>query len=472
MPAFPPRTLRAAFRLPAILMATVLCSCLAPSPRAARPSAPPSPEPPWESMSALIALGDPAAALDAYERALAAEPGGRAPRALHAKLLMIAGRLEDAREELSLLLAENPADAEALFQLAVLAGLEGDSAGQAGTLSRVVELEPSHAEALAGLGDFALARGDDEEAARLYGRALASDPDNLVALLGTAQAAFRQKDWEGAEAAAGRATAAQPDYPFAYIDRARARRARGDTAGAIGDLGRAISLDPSYPWSYIDRGKLSLAEGRDAEALADFTMAVELAPEIFAGWALRAPLLEAAGRDAEALFDYERVVSLRPDYWYAWPPLGALCFLAGDWQKARSSFLEASRYDEEDFSLPLLAALSAHRGGDPRTAAAIVEEVLPRMPRDGWEWEVARFLLKPAADMNLVARAQKERNRALRARMLFYLAEMSLAAGRQGMAMSLFADIDGAGAPAAIETRLAKRELARMSSSAQTQESQ
>jgi tetratricopeptide (TPR) repeat protein len=423
-------------------------------------------------MSALIALGDPGAALAQYERALAADPGGRAPRLLHAKLLMMAGRLEEAREELALLLGESSGEAETLFQLAVLEGLEGNGAGQAEALAKVVEVQPTHAEALAGLGDLALARGDDEEAGLLYGRALASDPDNLVALLGSAQAAFRRKDWEGAEAAAGRAAAAQPDYPFAYIDRARARRARGDAGGAIEDLGRAISLDPSYPWSYIDRGRLSLEEGRDAEALADFTMAVELAPELFAGWALRAALLEAAGREAEALSDYERVVSLRPDYWYAWPPLGALYFLAGDWQKARSSFLEAARFDEEDFSLPLLAALAAHRGGQAGKAAAIVEEVLPRMPRDGWEWEVARFLLRPAADMNLVARAQKERSRALRARMLFYLAEMSLAAGRKAMAMSLFADIDGAGAPAAIETRLAKRELARMSGAAQTQESQ
>ena len=451
-------------------MAILLSSCLAPS-RAPHPVRPaPDAQPPWESMSAFIALGDPQSALAAYERALASEPAGRESRVLHARLLMIAGRLAEAREELSLLLAELPRDAEVLYQLSVLEGLEGNAAAQRELLERVVSLDPGHADAAAGLGDLALGRDDPEAAAGYFQSALSADPTNLVALLGTAECRFRQKDWTGAETAAGKAIESQPDYPFAYVDRARARGARGDSKGALEDLGRAIALDPSYPWSYIDRGRLYIREARAEEALADFTMAVALGPEVFAGYAYRAELLDTAGRDREAIADYERVVNLRPDYWFAYPPLAALYFSTGDWVKARTRFLEAARCEEDELSYVLLAALASHRAADRKAAVEILEEALPRMPRDSWQWEVARFLLKPDMDLPLMSRAEKERNRAVRARMLFYLAEMSLAAGRLRTAASWLADIDGAGAPHAIETRLARREFARLT--AHSQESQ
>ena len=99
-----------------------------------------------------------------------------------------------------------------------------------------------------------------------------------------------------------------------------------------------------------------------------------------------------------------------------------------------------------------------------------IEPALPGIPRESWEWDVARFLLKPAADLPLVNRADREKSRQLRARMIFYLAEMSLAAGRERAAMAWLADIDGAGEPGAVETRLARRELARFT--ARTQETQ
>ncbi len=463
----PPRA-RAALLPSIVVMAVLLSSCLAPSPAPRPPSGPDRDDVPWESMSAFIALGDPDSALAAYEQALSRQPAGREARILHARLLLIAGKLVEAREELALLLADGPSDPEALYQLSVLEGLEGDRLARKRLLQQVVLLEPGRADALAGLGDLALEEKDAEAAEELYGSALAVEPSNLVALLGTAEVRARRGDWEGAAAAAGRAVDAQPDYPFARVDRARARRALGDTTGALEDLSAAIALDPSYPWSYIDRGRLYIAEAREAEALADFDMAVALGPEIFAGWAYRAELLAAAGRDGEAAADWERVVSLRPDYWYAYPALGELAFASGDWTRARECFAEASRYEEGSASL-LLAALAARRGGDARAAAALIEPALPRIARDSWEWDVARFLLKPEADLPLVSRADGEKDRALRARMLFYLAEVSLAMGRERAAMSWLADIDGAGDPRAVETRLARRELARFTARKETQ---
>jgi tetratricopeptide (TPR) repeat protein len=443
----------------------VLASCLAPSRQPARP--PLEEQLPWESMSAALSLGDPGKALESYEKALADQPLARDSRLLHARLLMTAGRLADAREELALLVAEQPRDSEVLYNLSLLEGLEGNRERQRELLEKVVSLEPGHADALAGLGDLALEREDTPTAVRSFDAALAADPRNLVALLGMTEIRAREKDWAGSAETAARAIEVEPNYPFAYIDRARARRALGERAGAIQDLSRAIALDPAYPWSYIDRGRLYLDEARREEALADFGMATVLGPEIFAGWAYRGRMLYDAGRDDEALSDFERVASLRPDYWFVFPPLGELSFARGEWANARRYFMEAYRYEEEEHSYLLLAALAARRAGDRRGAAELLEGALPAIPRDSWEYEVARFLLKPEADLPLAARADREKSRTVRARMLFYLADQAFASGRERAAASWLIEIDGSGAPTAIETRLARRELARLTAQKQ-----
>ena len=466
MTAFTLRCARATRRLSPFIAVFVLASCLEPSPQPTRPAL--EEELPWESMSASLSLGDPGKALAAYESALSGKPLARDSRLLRARLLMSAGRLADAREELALLVAEQPADAEVLFNLALVEGLEGNVERRRELLEKVVSLTPDHADALAGLGDLALEREDTAAAGRFFEAARGADPANLVALLGISELRAREKDWAGSAEAAARAIEVEPDYPFAYIDRARARKALGETAGAIHDFSRAIELDPAYPWSYIDRGRMYLQEARMEEALADFGMATALGPENFAGWAYRAQMLYDAGRDDEALSDFERVARLRPDYWFIFPPLGELYFVKGDWAKARQYFLEAYRYEEGEHSYLLLAALAARREGDARGAAALIEGALPGIPRDCWQYEVARFLLKPEADFPLTARADGEKNRATRARMLFYLADQASASGRERAAASWFVEIDDGGAPTAIETRLARRSLARFA--AQNQE--
>jgi tetratricopeptide (TPR) repeat protein len=458
------RSVRAVLRPSFFVMVVALSSCLAPSRQPERP--PLEEEPPWESMSASLALGDPGKALADYESALSGERLTSGSRFLHARLLIAAGRLADARAELVLLVAEQPGDVEVLYTLALLEGLEGNAQRRRELLEKVVSLAPDHAGAHAGLGELALERDDAAAAGRFFEAALGADPTNLVALLGMSELRAREKDWAGSAEAAARAIEAEPAYSFAYIDRARARKAVGETAGAIEDYSRAIELDPAYPWTYIDRGRLYLQEARTDEALADFGLATARGPEIFAGWAYRAQMLYDAGKDEEALSDFERVVSLRPNYWFAFSPLGVLAFSKGDWAKARLHFLEAYRYEEEHSYL-LLAALAARREGDARGAAALIEGALPGIPRDAWQYEVARFLLKPEADFTLAARADGEKSRTTRARMLFYLADQALASGRERTAASWLAEINDSGAPTAIETRLARRALARFAAQKQ-----
>lgn len=445
----------------ALLIPFILSSCLAPSPLPEKRRAEPSVEFPWESMSASIALGDPSTALEKFEKALADSPQSPATRILHGRLLMIAGKLAEAREELGLVLGEDPRSTDALYNLSLVAGLEGRAEEQEELLGRVVAIDAGHSDALAALGDLALARGDEARGAEWFQKALAGDPGNFLALLGQGTISRQRGDCSGAVDLFTRAIARQPDFPFSYIERARAQKSLGLTGEALGDLSRAIALDPGYSWSYLDRGKLYVMEARREEALADFSMAIRLSPEQFSGYALRASVLDAKGDREGALADWERVLALKPGYWFAYPPLGALYFEKGEWDKARQAFLSAYRYQEDDHSLALLAALCSHRGGNPRDSSQALQTVLSQVERDSWYAEIARFLIDPAADARLLNRLQGEKNKALKARMLFYVAEQYLASGRRRAAVSYLALIDGEGDRGLVETRLARFELAR-----------
>lgn len=442
-----------------ILLAS-LSACLAPAHAPAKEPAARE-EIPFESMSTAIALGRPQEALESYEKARAAKPQSAATRILHARLLMISGRLEDARAEFALVLAAEPRNTDALYNLSVVAGLEGRAKEQETLLLKVVEIDDGHADALAALGERALEKGDDAAAGGLFERALAREPSHLVALLGKGTIFSRAKDWQSAEALYDRAVDVQPDYPFTYIDRGRARQARDDAGGALQDFSRAIELAPQYPWSYIDRAKLYLRRAQRQEAIADLSVAIMLDPDQFESYALRAAALSNGGDTEGAIADWERVVSLVPGYWYAYAPLAALRWTRGEWAKARTALLRAYEFQEDEHSLALCAALCSIHQGNKREAAGTLQRVLDSAPVESWQRDVARFLLDTNAETALLSRIDRERNSTLKARMLFYVAVAYLTGGMERAGRTYLVQMAGRGSPQAIETQLADIELRR-----------
>lgn len=420
-----------------------------------------APEVPYESIGTAIALGDPQKALDEYQAATKEKPQDAATRLLHARLLLVAGRLAEAREELDLLLSEDAGNADVLFALSLLSALEGGRDGRKAALEKAVAADPKHAEALSALGSMALEAEDALQAGAYFRRALEADAGNLEALVGTGELLHRKGDEKGAAEAYTKAIGVQPDYPFPYVDRARSRRALGDLPGAVSDLTEAIRLDPQYYWSYIDRGRIYIQTGRKDSALEDFSVAVRLDPDQFMAYAYRAEILFQKARHGESLADYRRIVELKPDYYFAYQPLGILLWFQEDWAGARGAFLEAYRYEPDEHAYALLAAALLRRERKNREAVDYLNSVIPTMPRDSWYYETARFLLEPSADFPLVTRIDKEKKDALKARMLFYYAVENLVLGKTRAAQISLLDVEKKGSEEAMETRLGLWELAR-----------
>ena len=342
---------------------------------------------------------------------------------------MIAGKLAEAREEFGLVLAEEPRNTDALYNLSLVAGLEGRAEEQEALLRQTVRIDGAHADALAALGQLALAARDTAAAQGFFDRALAKDPANLAALLGNGNILLASKQWKPAEEVLSRAVAAQPDYPFCYVDRARARRALRDYPGAVQDLSRAISLDPQYPWSYIDRGRLYVMQSRGPRRAPIFPWPSAWTRINSRAYALRAQARQDAGDGDGALQDWEQVLRLSRTTgtpFSPWPPCRGG---RGTGRRARDAFIRAYGFQEDDPSLALCAALCAIRQGRQGDVSAILAPALSRIPVDSWYREVARFLLERSSEGQLLGRIDRERDTALKARMLFYVAITYLSTG-------------------------------------------
>jgi tetratricopeptide (TPR) repeat protein len=439
-----------------------LGSCLAP---ARPPEKPPVEEEtvPYSSVAAFLAVGDPQAALDEYDASMKEEPKSRETRTLHARLLMMAGKLEEARDEFNLLLAEDDRDTMVLYNLSILEGLDGNRKAQKEFLEKTIAADPAHADALSSLGDLFLEEKELAKAKQYFDNALKSDEGNFLALLGEGAILLQNKEYSRASEVYTRAIEKEPEYPFSYIDRARSKKALGDSTGAIQDLSEAIALDPQYSWSYLDRGKLYFESGKTDQALEDLTIAIELDPSTFSAFALRGHIYYLRQENEKALADFNALVALKPSYYFAYEPLGILKYMRSDWEGTYAAFSEAYRYQKDEFAYALLAGLALRRQGNTKEAVKYLQGVLPKIPREVWPYDVCRFLIDPVADdLALVMRIEREKNKSFRARMIFYLAVQYLMDGKIRAAQSYLLDIDGSGGPETAETQLARWELGAM----------
>lgn len=190
---------------------------------------------------ALLDLGQPGPARDAYDGALALKP---------ASALALAGRAE-ARAAL------------------------GETGPAAVDWNRAVDLAPNDAALRAARGAFRLRAGNPGGALADFEMALARDPDDLSLVFNRALALAELGRDAEAEAGFSRVIAADPQDTGAWLNRARLRAAR-DPLAALADYDRAVALAGDWSQPLVERGALLDALGRTGAADADFRRAWEL----------------------------------------------------------------------------------------------------------------------------------------------------------------------------------------------------
>lgn len=252
-------------------------------------------------------------AADAYERAVDLFPRRSDLRTRWATaLLSIPGDAgaARAREVLSAVVADSPADARALYLLAQAErALNNQDAAEA-SARRLLDLRPGDAASHAFLAELYVSGRKYDDALKVIGDALQRFPGDLTLIFQQGAAFERAGRYEEAEAAFRRVIAGDPQHALAlnYLGYMMADRGvRLDEAVDL--IKRALAVEPgnaayldSLGWAYFRQNKLDLAEPNLQAAAA--ANARDSAIQEHYG-----DLLEKLGRYDEAIRAWEKALA-------------------------------------------------------------------------------------------------------------------------------------------------------------------
>ena len=246
--------------------------------------------------SALRALGQPAAAVDAFENACRLFPpygaAHYAAAALHRQLknddqakrhLEAYRNNQNAapRQDNPLLDAVDEMDrsAAALLRRGEVLESAGRHLEAAELLERVLRIDPANLIARTDLVWIYANLGQFEKGERRYREALAMDGKQAKLEVYYCVLLANQGKLADAEKAVRRGLAIDPAYPDAYYDLALVVKRQGRKADAVGYFRQALRQEPNSRKARFELGKLLLEMGREQEAETEFLAMIGATPD-------------------------------------------------------------------------------------------------------------------------------------------------------------------------------------------------
>ena len=178
----------------------------------------------------------------------------------------------------------------------------------------VLAQQPAHADALHLLGVIAFQTGHPLVAVTLMNKAIALQPTNPVFHANCANGYKALGRLDDALQRYDQAIALQPRYVEAYCNRGVVLRQLHRYEQALESYDQALALDPKYVEAYANRGVVLQALGRLQEALESFDQAIALKPDHVAAYINRGGVLRAMNRFEDAIHTYDQALLIQPHH--------------------------------------------------------------------------------------------------------------------------------------------------------------
>ncbi|MES2185018.1 MAG: tetratricopeptide repeat protein [Pseudomonadota bacterium] len=248
----------------------------------------------------------------------------------------LAGRLDEARRLYVQVLDGEPAHAEALSLLGVLAQQQGDGEGAVALLRRAVEAAPEPVVYRFALADVLKAAGRLDEARATYQQGLGQAPGHADAWFNLGRVFQALHRCREATTSYARGLALQPTPPAdTWCDVGVAHMALEDWSGAADCFAQALAVQPGHAVVLNNLGATLKSQGRREEARACFDRALVADPALG-----RVPFnigtLYFDQQDWEqATAWYQRALAVEPDQVGAHQNLAAIYLDAGRLEAAQ-----------------------------------------------------------------------------------------------------------------------------------------
>ncbi|CAN5530946.1 tetratricopeptide repeat protein [soil metagenome] len=225
-----------------------------------------------------------------------------------------AGRLKEAEPIYRQILSNQPAHADALHLLGMLAHQVGQQAAAVELIRKAIGVAPNRPVFYTNLGHVMRSIGENAPAIEAFRRAAQLQPRDPQAHYNLANAL---KD-------SGQPLQSIPSYEKVLELKADSYEAFNNLGVALQDLGRtndaivayqrSILIKPDLPIAYTNLAVSLKEAGQLGEAIAACRKAVALAPDFAQAHSNLSNLLREAGQGDEAIANARRAIELKPDY--------------------------------------------------------------------------------------------------------------------------------------------------------------
>ena len=261
------------------------------------------------------AMGDKAAAVEAFSAAIKAEPGFAFAHFNLADALLEAGDVQRASAAYEDIIARGIAGIDGDFH--VNRGLcrlrLGDAAGAMEAFRAALALEAGHSRAAATLSDTLQRLGQHRDAVMFLTGFLDKQRASLETLISLGTGFLGLRDYSRALGLFERLATVKPPSPKALIGKGLALSGENRHQEAIQIFDEAFALDPNNAEALIGKGVALKALRRLPEAIETYRRAIEVAPRAANAHLNLGNALALLNRHEEALACYERVQVLDPN---------------------------------------------------------------------------------------------------------------------------------------------------------------
>jgi Flp pilus assembly protein TadD/peroxiredoxin len=234
------------------------------------------------------------------------------------------GYLDQAAEAFKLVVASQPLNAEAYYNLGTLYLRKSNFAEARGYLEQSVKLRPEYPEAWNNLGMVAGQQNQFAEAIRNFARSLDQRPDYVTALLNLGNIYRRQGNVAESRRLLNRAVELEPENAEANYSLGMLYARNSDMARATELLQKSLALRPDYPDAMNNLGVLYVQQGKNTEAEQQFTACIRVAPNFDQAYLNLARLYMLLQEKEKARDTLQALLKLQPEHKLAQQALGML----------------------------------------------------------------------------------------------------------------------------------------------------
>jgi tetratricopeptide (TPR) repeat protein len=226
--------------------------------------------------------------------------------------MFVAGDLRGAETIYRQILAQQPANADALHMMGVIASHTGRLDAAVDLIAKAIAIKPGASEFHYNLGLAFGALGRNAEALAAHRKAVELQPDFPEALNCIGECLYKTGDKDGAREQLHKALSLRPNFPEALFNLGNIFAETSRYDAAIEVYRKAIALRPKYAEAYGNLGHALGVRGDFADALAACQASIALRPSVV-GYNNLGNVLRELGELDRSIQAYRAALAMNPD---------------------------------------------------------------------------------------------------------------------------------------------------------------